>query len=249
MPCLHSVDWTGIVLHYYYQNCIILHKRSQYKVVIHIKYLKPTKNVQLCFENTREHQNREVHNSHLGLSLVQRIFLENLVQIGMEYGTLRAHFGDDGTHGSAVTVNYIISLYIPTFATVCISVLILEICGSIHQVYNCGLSTTCCVWVHTTLIWETSPLNRMVLTMGPKVNISVDHLELLIELARQHPCIYYPKDSDHKDAVNIWANICRVLQEDYPHDWYVGHMPRTSERARTSSSSSRGWSAYWLLTS
>ena len=29
------------------------------------------------------------------------------------------------------------------------------------------------VCVHTTLIWETFPLDRMVLTMGPKVNISV----------------------------------------------------------------------------
>ena len=47
----------------------------------------------------------------------------------------------------------------------------------------------------------------------PKVNVSVDHLELLIELVRQHPCIY-----DHKDAFRvaiISASICRVLQEDY----------------------------------
>ena len=81
--------------------------------------------------------------------------------------------------------------------------------------------------LHT--IWETFPLDWMVLTMGPKVNISVDHLELLTELVRQHPCIYDPKDPDHNDAIkvaNIWASIRRVLQEDY-----------------------QGWSAYWLLTS
>ena len=71
---------------------------------------------------------------------------------------------------------------------------------------------------HMTLIRETFPLDRMVLTMAPKVNISVNHLELLIELVKQHPCIYDPEDSDHKDAIkvaNIWASIRHVLHEDY----------------------------------
>ena len=84
------------------------------------------------------------------------------------------------------------------------------------------------------------PSIKMVLTMGLKINISVDHLELLIELVRQHPCIYDPNDPDHKDAIRV-ANIWLI---GWTHLlWRLCLLCRvTSERARTSSSSSQSCS-------
>ena len=83
----------------------------------------------------------------------------------------------------------------------------------IHLVYNWGFPATSCVCAY-----DLDPGNIPPRPNGtdnePKVDINVDHLELLIELVRQHSCIY-----DHMDGVCL---LCR----------------RTRERARTSWSSS-----------